>query len=548
MRKNLFRRFLRGSWGKIGILSLLGSLTSFCGVYLAFLSKQVVDIATGQATGDLWTCGIWLGLLIVFQLLLQIFLNMLDVRIVVPMRFQIQSNLFEECLQKQKLSLDRFHSGELVNRVAGDTSIVAEGVVSIIPSLVSICSRIIFSFCALVILSPLLAVLCLIAGGLMLVAAQIYRKKAGVLFQKSREAEGKIRSFIQEMVQNIVVIKAFSAHKVVKRQLGHAQDNAYDLAIRKNQLSIIANICFYVAMTAGYYMALGWGAWQIYHNLMTFGTLTAILTLTGDIAKPFQNLATLFPQYVSVCTSIERLEELEALPDDAEAEETDDLGALYQSLKEIAISRVSFSYGDADVLKNAETVFPKNTMTAVMGESGVGKSTLLNLLAGILVPDSGKIVLKTETEEIPMERRYRMLFSYVPQDFMLLSGDVLENITLFDEEPDRHRLEQAISVAELDSVIADLPEGLHTYLGEGGGRLSGGQRQRMAIARALYTGAEILLLDEATSALSADIEEKILKKLRESGKTVIFVTHRQGAAGLCDRVLTIDGGILTQIC
>ena len=546
MRKNLFRRFLRGSWGKIFLLSFLGMATSFCGVYLALLSKQVVDIAIGQEQGSLIQCAIWLGVLIVLQLLLQVLLNMLDVRIVVPMRFRIQSKLFEECLHKQKLSLDRFHSGELVNRIAGDTSIVAEGVVSIIPSMVSISARIIFSFCALMMLDPFLAVLCLVAGCLMLVAAQVYRKKAGILFQKSREAEGRIRSFVQEMVQNLVVIKAFSAQDVVKRQLGRAQDNAYDLAIRKNQLSIIANICFYVAMTAGYYLALGWGAWRLFHGLMTFGTLTAILTLTGDVAKPFQNLATLFPQYVSVCTSVERLDELEMLPEDAVAETTreDDL---YQSLREVAIFDVSFSYGDTEVLRNVNVSFPKNTMTAVMGESGAGKSTLLNLLVGILVPGSGEILLKTVDGVVPFENQHRGLFAYVPQDFMLLTGDVLENITLFDEEPDMERYNKAVTIAELDSVIAELPDGVHTQLGEGGGRLSGGQRQRMAIARALYTGAEVLLLDEATSALSADIEEKILTKLRETGKTIIFVTHRQGAAAMCDRVLSVEDGTLTQI-
>lgn len=546
MRKNLFRRFLRGSWGKIFLLSFLGMATSFCGVYLALLSKQVVDIATSQAQGSLLQCGIWLGAFIILQLLLQILLNMLDVRIVVPMRFRIQSKLFGECLHKQKLSLDRFHSGELVNRIAGDTSIVAEGVVSIIPSVVSILARIIFSFCALLVLDPILAVLCLVAGVFMLVAAQIYRKKAGALFRKSREAEGKIRSLVQEVVQNIVVIKAFSVQSVVKRQLGYTQDNAYDLAIRKTQLSIIANVCFYVAMTAGYYLALGWGAWRLLHGLMSFGTLTAILALTGEVAGPFQSLARLFPQYVSVCTSVERLDELDALPEDEETEQIKTDG-IYQTLQEIAISNVSFSYGDAEVLRDVTVSFPKNTMTAVMGESGVGKSTLLNLLVGILVPASGEISLRTENGVFPLGNQYSGMFAYVPQDFMLLTGDVLENITLFDENPDMERFEQAISVAEVESVLAELPQGMHTQLGEGGGRLSGGQRQRMALARALYTGADILLLDEATSALSADIEEKILKKLRDSGKTVIFVTHRQGAAELCDRVLNVEDGILTQI-
>ncbi len=547
MRRNLFRRFLRGSWGKIAILSLLGGATSFCGVCLALLSKQVVDIAIGQAQGSLWTCGVWLGILIIFQLLLQILLNMLDVRIVIPMRFRIQSKLFEECLHKQKLSVDQFHSGELVNRIAGDTAIVAEGVVSIIPSLVSIGARIAFSFCALLMLDSVLAFLCLLAGVLMLVAAQIYRSKAGILFQKSREAEGRIRSFIQEMIQNLVVIKAFSAHSVVKKQLGYAQDDAYDLAIRKNQLGIIANICFYVAMTAGYYLALGWGAWRILHGTMSFGTLTAILTLTGDIATPFRSLAALFPKYVSVSTSVERLEELEALPEDESVEQIRP-EELYRDLTEIAISNVSFSYGNADVLEHVTAVFPKHTMTAIIGESGAGKSTLLNLLAGILQPASGDILLNNGKDSVSLGSQHRKLFAYVPQDFMLLSGDVLQNITLFEEEPDMDWFYQVTSMAELTSVIQDLPDGIHTYLGEGGGRLSGGQRQRMALARALYSRAEVLLLDEATSALSKATEEKILGHLRDSGKTVIFVTHRQGAASLCDRVLKITDGNLTEFC
>ncbi len=547
MKRNLFQRFLRGSWGKVATLSLLGGATSFCGVYLALLSKQVVDIATGQADGSMLPCGLWLTGLILLQLLLQVSLNMLDVRIVVPMRFRIQSKLFEECLHKQKLSMDRFHSGELVNRIAGDTAIVAEGVVSLIPSLVSISARILFSFCALLMLDSILAFVCVLAGILMLAAAQIYRKKVGVLYQRSREAEGRIRSFIQETVQNLVVIKAFSVHSVVKRQLGYAQDDAYDLAIRKNQIGIIAHICFYVAMTAGYYLALGWGAWRLLQGSISFGTLTAILTLTGEVAKPFQNLASLFRQFISVSTSVERLEELENMPEDLNSEPVEP-EALYREMLEIDISNVSFSYGDADVLKNVNAVFPKHTMTAVVGESGAGKSTLLNLLAGILHPASGEILLETTKGRIPLGSQHRKLFAYVPQDFMLLSGDVLQNITLFDEEPNMERFRQAVKMAELDGVIEELPDGIHTYLGEGGGRLSGGQRQRMALARALYSKAEVLLLDEATSALSKDTEEKILGHLRGSGKTVIFVTHRQGAAMLCDRVLEIEIGALTQIC
>ena len=546
MKQNLFRRFLRGSWHKVICLCFLGGATSLCGVYLALVAKRVVDGVTGQSTENLVSCGITLGVLIFLQLVFQIFLTSLSVRTVTGMRFRIQSQVFEKYLHKQKLQVDRFHSGELVNRICGDAGIIADGVVNIIPSLVSVGARIIFGFCALLMLDSVLALLCVFAGILMLLVAQIYRKKSRPIFKQSRVCEGKIRSFVQETAQNLAVIKAFSVYDIVKRQLGRAQEEAYDLAILRNRLSISVNVCFYVAMTAGYYLALGWGAWRIFTGAMSFGTLTAILGLTGDITTPFRSLASLFPQYVSVSTSVERLDELEVLPDD-EIVVSEKPEGLYDTMKEIRLSDIGFSYGDAPVLQGVSAVFPKNTLTAITGDSGAGKSTLLSLLAGISVPQTGKILLETVDGSLELDGTHRGLFAYVPQDFLLLSGNVLENITLFEENPDMERFWQAIAMAELEQVITDLPNGVETFLGEGGSRLSGGQRQRMALARALYSKAEILLLDEATSALSRDLEEKVLKKLRKSGRTVIFVTHRHTAAGLCDRTLFVEYGRLTEL-
>ncbi len=545
MKQNLFRRFLCGSWHKIIGLSLLGSAASVCGVFLALVSKQVVDVATGQAEGELLFCGMLLGGFILAQLILQIFLTVLHVQTVTSLRFRLQSKMFQGYLQKQKLAADRFHSGELVNRISGDTAIVAEGMANLIPTVVSVMTQIIFSFCALLMLDSVLAVLCVLAGVFMLAGAQLYRKKTGVLFRESRECEGKMRSFIQETAQNLAVIKAFSVYSVVRRQLGRTQDEAYRLALRKNRANIGIQVCFYTVMTAGYYLALGYGAWQMSQNGMTFGTLTAILGLTGTMAEPFHKLVSLFPQYISVGASAERLEELEQLPEE-EVLDPVDPQELYRDLREISLMDVGFSYGDGAVLQEVSAVFPKDTLTAVTGESGAGKSTLLNLLAGILKPDFGDIILDTESGRLQLDSSHRRLFAYVPQEFLLLSGNVLENITLFEETPDMERFWKAVQMAELEKVIAKLPAGIYTQLGEGGGRLSGGQRQRMALARALYSQAGVLLLDEATSALSKEKEEAILQHLRSSGRTVIFVTHRHTAAGLCDRVLKTENGRLYE--
>ena len=541
MSRRLLKELLRDAWLKVLVLSLLGMGASACGVSLALASKKVIDIATGQGQGEILREGIILASIIVFQLALQIGITVLHVHTSASVKFNMQMRLFGRLLRKDKLSIDKFHSGELVHRLSGDTSIIAEGVADIVPAFLSVGTRIVLSFWAILRLEPVLAFICVAAGILMLVAADLYRRKTGALFRASRESEGKIRSLLQETVQNLSVIKAFSVYSIMKRQLKGLQKTSYDLTIRKNKISIWANVCFYTAVTIGYYVALAWGAWRISQGLMTFGTLTALLSLTGDITTPFRQLASLFPKYMSVCASAERLTELEELKEDG-IELDKDVEINFDKVSSVKLTDISFTYGDDMVLKNTGCVIPIGKLTAIIGKSGVGKSTMLSLLTGVLKPNNGEIILETLDGDISLNGVKRDMFAYVPQDFLLLSGNVLENITLFDETPDRERVWEALKIAELDEEVKALPDGLETFLGEGGGRLSGGQRQRMAIARALYSDGKVLLLDEATSALSADAEKRIISNLREKGKTVILVTHRKTAVDLCDNLLSVEDG------
>lgn len=542
MKQNLYFKFLRGFGGRIFILSILGVLASACGVSLAMVSKWVVDVATGQQTGSLIYAGLVLAVGMLLQLLLNIFITVLHVHTSATMMFKIQADLFKKLLCKQKLETDRFHSGELVNRLGGDTAIVSDGITEILPSVLAVGSRIVFSFCALLFLDKVVAILCLIAGILMVGVAQVYRKKTSAIFKESRDCDGKLMAFLQETSRNLTVIKAFSVQPVMERLLKKTQKSSFDLTIKKNNLSIGANVCFFIAMSLGYYMALGWGAWRIFTRAITFGSFTAILGLMGDITDPFKQLASLFPQYMSVITSAERLQEIENLEGDLIFETEAKAEVDYNNLSAIKVDNISFSYGGAKVLRKIDLSFKKGEISAVTGVSGVGKSTLLNLIIGILKPASGKVLAEFSDGKMFETGALRGLMAYVPQEFMLLSGTVLENITLFDENPDYDRVWKAIEIARLTDEVNSLENGLDTFLGEGGGRLSGGQRQRMSIARALYSNAEVLLMDESTSALSIDTEEKILTNLKESGKTVIFVTHRISAVNLCDCSYNIENG------
>ncbi len=546
MKQNFYIKFLRGYWGRVICLTILGVFSSACGVSLAVVSKNVVDAATGQGAGDLLLAGSVLAAGIVFQLIINISITTLHVHTSAAMKLRLQAGIFETLMHKKKLETDRFHSGELVNRLNGDASIISDGITEILPSFVSIGARIVFSFCALIMMDKVMAILCVLAGCLMLVVAKIYRTKTAILFKESRETDGRLRSFLQEAAQNLAVIKAFSAYPVMKRLLGNVQKDSYNLTIRSNNISIGANVCFFIAMTIGYYTALAWGAWRIFKGSITFGTFTAMLGLMGDITTPFKQLASLFPQYVAVSTSADRIAEIENLEADSWENVPNRERLPYDEFVCLQADGIDFSYGDTPVLQNIRAKFFKGKLTAITGVSGAGKSTFLNLLAGILTSTSGeiKVVLKDGTAK--PSGTYQGFTAYVPQDFMLLSGTVLENITMFDETPDMVRVHAAIKMAELEAEVEALKDGLSTHLGEGGGRLSGGQRQRMSIARALYSGAQVLLMDESTSALSVDTEEKIIANLRESDKTVIFVTHRKTAVELCDSSYNIKEGQLYQ--
>ena len=290
-----------------------------------------------------------------------------------------------------------------------------------------------------------------------------------------------------------------------------------------------------------YLCALVWCAYCLLLGTMSFGTLSAILQLVSQIQAPLTNLSGFLPRYYGMLASAERLQELEAMPEESQEGKLSEPRSFYETISAIRFSGITFSYGRECVLEDADLTLTPGDFVAIMGRSGIGKSTLLKLLLDVFPLDAGEIWFETAQGRVPVGCATRPLFSYVPQGNFLFSGTIRENLTFAAQDASEAELHAALQAACADGFLKELPLGLETVIGEHGQGLSEGQVQRIALARALLKQAPILLLDEATSALDEATEEAVLRNLKEmKGVTCIIVSHKQAALRVCNRHIQIE--------
>lgn len=540
-------------WPGIAALSLCGFLYSVLGASFALASKNVIDsavlAASGQAGVELGKMCLLLAALLIVQLGLQVATSEIAVRLSGKVTILCKRRLFASLIRKEAGRVLRFHSGELLNRLTSDVSVISSAVSNLAPDLVHYVTRALASFVVLFTLDKGFALLCLLALPVVLAASRLYRKKMKSLHKRVQESDGKTRSFMQETLANLLVIKSFGSERRVVDVATNLQTENYKLNLKRNHISILSNILFFMAMTAGYYLALGWGAVRLSQGLMTFGTLTAILQLVEQLQSPFRSLSSLMPQYYAMTASTERIMELEELPEEQTAAADFDRESIYQNVLAFCAEDVTFSYDGKTVLEHVSVRLEKGEFAAVTGLSGAGKSTLLKLFLGIMEPDGGRIYLLMEDGgKIPLGAKTRPLFAYVPQGNLILSGTIRENIAFAREDASEEEIIRAAQTAEIWDEIRALPDGLDTALGEGGMGLSEGQVQRLAIARAILYDAPVLLLDECTSALDERTERAVLDNLIAlRSKTCLIVSHKAAAKECCDVNFYVENGAIYNL-
>lgn len=534
-------RQIRSRIPAIILLTLAQITQALFSVFFALGSRGVIDSAVSRdPTAFGQACLRQAGIICVI-LLSTTFLRHLRDRLGMDLERDWKRRLLHGLLHGEYAQVSSYHSAELLNRLNNDVSKVNSGILSIIPNAASMVTRLVAAVVVLGVLDARFTLVIVAAGATVVLATGIMRRKLKELNKQVSEHDGKVSGFLQETMEKLLMVQAMDVSNQVESRNESLMADRYRIQRKRKNISLATNSGISVMYYGAGFLALVWGARRLLLGQMSFGSLTAVIQLVNQIQTPVVNLSGVLPQYMAMVASAERLMELEQIQGEPPAAR--DTDSLYRSMKAIRCRNLDFGYDRDNILENAEFTVPKGAFAAVIGPSGIGKSTVLKLLLGIFTPKKGEILLECDEKTVPLDRSTRGLFAYVPQGNLLLSGTLRENLTIVRPNATEEELAQAIHVSAMDEFLPQLPQGLDTRLGENALGLSEGQAQRLSIARAVLGGAPILLLDECTSALDAQTERTVLQRLRALPDcTCIAVTHRPAAMELCDWRLEVGGG------
>lgn len=518
------------------LLNIINIIYSVLSIYLILVSKHVIDAAVAQSMLELKKYIIQLILISIIEIALKAILASIDAVTRAKLEINFKQNILNTILKRNYEKISKFHSGELMTRIISDVNIIIETLVSLIPDMLSMVTRLICAIFLLFQISREFVAILLIGGSLLFIIVNLFKPYLKNIHKKVQEASANVRLFFKEVFENLLVIKIFQAEEVISQKAMKTQKERYRIQMKRRSLSIASGMGFNIIFQVGYLYALIWSAYNLYLKNITVGGLTSIVQLITQVQAPIINLSRTFQSMFSMIASAERIIELEKIEEDKIEPKNCNI-ELYKNLKSLVVKDVNFTYKNKKVFSKANLEVNKGEIIAIYGESGIGKSTLLKLILGIIQKDAGEIYFVLDNgKKQEINNQTRNMFAYVPQGKFILSDTIRENITFVNQNITEKELQEALEVSNAKPFIDALPEGLETKIGERGSGLSEGQLQRLAIARAIASQAPILILDEITSSLDSKTEEEVLNNIKKlKNRTCIIVTHRNSIAGICDK-------------
>jgi len=519
--------------------------------------RKLTDIATGTREGSIgWMAGL-LGTVFFIEMVLHIISTWVAAVLGVRAQNLMQQSFFRRLLKGQWSGVEKYHSGDVLNRLFSDVSDIVRLMTEVVPSALIVVVQFVASFVYLYVMDSMLALILVLISPLFVVFSRFYFSKMRRIVRHIKDSNSAIQAIIQESVQHKMVIKTLERTATMVDRLENRQSLLREQIKSRARFSILTKTMVNVGFAGAYLVALVWGLFQLQGGIITVGVLIAFTQLINRIQRPMLDMARLLPVFVNSLTSAERLMELEELPLEEEGQPVQMTGSVG-----LRFRHVSFSYkaeagrSGRTVIKDFSHDFRPGSFTAILGETGAGKTTLIRMILALVEPTEGQAeiysipagqvasqpynLIDAQTEALSLSPSMRNNFSYIPQGNTLFSGTIRENLQLGNPEATDEQMAEALRLAMADFVF-QLPQQLETKCSEQGGGLSEGQAQRIAIARALLRPCKVLLLDEATSALDMQTEQALLHNLKThfADSTIIFVTHRLAVTDFTTDTITL---------
>ena len=503
---------------------VIGLLQVALGLYGVDLLKRLTDVAAHNHEGNLALMAVVFGLVLLFEMLLNVVKTWVRAVLGVKTQNIMQQSFFARLLHGEWSGVGKMHSGDVLNRLFGDVGDIVSLMTEVVPSAVIIAVQFLASFIYLYVMDAALAIILIVSAPVLMLLSRYYFRKMRRIVRKIKDSNSALQSIIQESVQNKMVVKVMEQSDNMVGKLEKRQATLRWQIKKRARFSILSKVVVNVGFAGGYLAAIVWGLFQLNDQIITVGVLMAFTQLISRIQRPLLDFARLLPTFVNSLTSAERLIELELLPMEEEKEPFHLKGKVGVRFQHVGYQ---YSKKGRKVLKDFSYDFKPGTFTAILGETGAGKTTLIRLMLALIRKGEGEVTIYDENGSYDVDVSTRCNFSYVPQGNSLFSGTIRENLLFGNPNATTAQMKEALHIAMADFVF-ELPDGIDTVCGEQGGGLSEGQAQRVAIARAIVRPSKVLLLDEATSALDIETEHALLMNIKERYKdsTVIFVTHR----------------------
>ena len=528
-RGNQLQAVLNASIGLLSVGVSLGHVWAM---------KRAIDVASGTVEGNLyWAVGV-MAVLILLDFALNIAGTWVRNILGIKAQNRMQQRMLDRLLRAEWKGRNHHHSADILNRLEFDVNNVVNFLTETIPSTLSVLAMFIGAFLYLFSMDKVLAVIVIGIFPMFLAVSKIYVGQMRHLTRQVRDSDSKVQSVLQETIQHRMLIKTLESDSVMVERLGNTQSELRHRVVRRTKFSVFSNMVVNFGFAFGYLVAFLWAAIRMSAHTLSFGGMTAFLQLVNRIQGPARNLTKLVPAFVSVFTAAERLMELEEDPLEEQG-----TPIYIKAPCGIRLQNVGYAYEDSGgdkVIDGLSFDFKPGSCTAILGETGAGKTTLVRMILALVQPQDGKIEIYHGSTHQALSPLHRCNFVYVPQGNTLMSGTIRENLRLGKLDATDEEMLHALHVSCAD-FVNDLPDGLNTLCSEQGGGLSEGQAQRIAIARSLLRDRSVMLFDEATSALDPDTERQLLNNILSAhDKTIIFITHRPAVIDYCDQTLKLE--------